>query len=104
MKIIVNERPYSFSQNSRKISNFHFWRNWIFNVGGQKINNLRFADNRAVIADSEKKLQILMTSLNEAYVAHGMKINTKNNKTEVMVIAKEPQPSLINQSNRSSMK
>ena len=60
-------------------------------IGGMNINNLRFADDTAVIADAEDKLQFLMTTLKDACEKHGMEINTKKNKTEVMVISKEPE-------------
>ena len=60
-------------------------------IGGMNINNLRFADDTAVIADSEDKLQLLMTTLKDACEKHGMEINTNKNKTEVMVISKEPE-------------
>ena len=51
-------------------------------IGGMNINNLRFADDTAVIADSEDKLQLLMTTLKDACEKHGMEINTKKNKTK----------------------
>ena len=60
-------------------------------IGGLNINNLRFADDTAVIADSEEKLRLLMSTLKDTCDKHGMEINTKKNKTEVMVISKEPE-------------
>ena len=60
-------------------------------IGGMNINNLRFADDTAVIADSEETLHLLMSTLKDACDKHGMQINTKKNKTEVMVISKEPE-------------
>ena len=60
-------------------------------VCGINRNNLRYADDTAVIANSEEKLQLLMTTLKEACDAYGMEINTKKNKTEVMVVAKDPE-------------
>ena len=59
-------------------------------VGGMNINNLSYADDTAVIANSEEKLQLLKTTLKEACDTYGMKINTKK-KTEVMVVAKDPE-------------
>ena len=52
-------------------------------IGGMKINNLRFADDTAVIADSEDKLQLLMTTLKDASEKHGMEINTKKNQSRI---------------------
>ena len=56
-------------------------------VGGMNINNLRYANDTAVIANSEHKFQLLMTTLKEACDTYGMEIKTKKNKTEVMVVA-----------------
>ena len=39
-------------------------------IGGMNINNLRFADGTAVIADSEEKLQLLMPTLKDACEKH----------------------------------
>ena len=61
------------------------------NIGRMNINNLRFADDTAGIADSDEKLQLLMSTLKDACDKHGMEINTKKNKTEVIVISKEPE-------------
>ena len=46
-------------------------------IGGMSNNNLSFADDTAVIADSEEKLQLLMSTLNDACDKHGMEINTR---------------------------
>ena len=54
------------------------------------INSLKHADDTAVIANSED-CQMLMTTLEEACDTYGMEINTKKNKTEVMVVAKDPE-------------
>ena len=62
-----------------------------FCIGAININNLRFADDTAVIADSEEKLQWLKSTLKYACEKQGMEINTKKNKTEVMAISKEPE-------------
>ena len=60
-------------------------------IGGMNITNHRFADDTAVIADSEDNLQLLLTTSKDACEKHGMEINTKKYKTEVMVISKEPE-------------
>ena len=64
-------------------------------VGGMNIKNLKYANDTAVIANSEEKLQLLMTTLKEPCDTYGMEINTKKNKTEVMVVAKDPERCLI---------
>ena len=53
-------------------------------IGGRNINNLRFADDAALIADSEVKLQNLMDAVAQASESKGLKINIK--KTYCMVI------------------
>lgn len=55
-------------------------------VGGQLIPALRFADDQAMIADSQKTLQELMDRLAAVSDNYGMRINIK--KTKVMVISK----------------
>ena len=56
-------------------------------VGGEYISSVRFADDKAIVADSAKGLQLLMTRLNEVTEEYGMKINIK--KTKVMVVTKK---------------
>ena len=53
-------------------------------VGGRIINTIRYADDKTVIANSQKGLQQLMDNLNNATREFGMKINVK--KTKVMCI------------------
>ena len=55
-------------------------------VGGQNINNLRYADDTVLVADTKDKLQALVNALGEACSSRGLKINF--NKTEVMAVAK----------------
>ena len=55
-------------------------------VGGQNINNIRYADDTVLIADSEEKLQRLLETVNEASEDKGLSINVA--KTECMVITK----------------
>ena len=56
-------------------------------VGGEYISSVRFADDKAIVADTAKGLQLLMTRLNEVTEEYGMKINIK--KTKVMVVTKK---------------
>ena len=46
-------------------------------IGEMNINNLRFADDTAVIADVEEKIQLLMSTLKDACEKHGTEINSK---------------------------
>ena len=56
-------------------------------VNGININNIRYADDAVLIADSLKKLQKLIDSVNEACKAYAVEINVK--KTKVMVISQK---------------
>jgi len=56
-------------------------------VGGTNINNLRYADDTVLVADSDVKLQNLINIVNERSKHFGMELNEK--KTETMVITKK---------------
>ena len=56
-------------------------------VGGNNINNLRYADDTVSIADSEEKLQGILTTVTVESENKGLQLNAK--KTECMVISKE---------------
>ena len=58
-------------------------------IGGININNIRYADDTVLIADTEEKLQRLVDSLNEGCERYGLKINI--GKTEVMGLTKRPE-------------
>ena len=55
-------------------------------VGGQNINNIRYADDTALIADSVEGLQRLLQKVKDASEERGLKINVS--KTECMVVSK----------------
>ena len=55
-------------------------------VGGHTVSTLRFADDKAVVASSQKELQNLMDNVNNVTKKYGMKINVK--KTKVMCISR----------------
>ncbi|KAG1714816.1 Ribonuclease Oy [Nymphon striatum] len=59
-------------------------------LGGNNINNIRFADDTALIAASEKKLQALLDKVVECSDKMGLTINVK--KTKSMTISKKKQP------------
>ena len=52
-------------------------------VGGHIINTVRYADDKAVVANSQKGLQQLMDNLNKVTREFGMKINVKKDKGNV---------------------
>ena len=55
---------------------------WGIKVGGHMIKTVRFADDKAMVASSEKGLQELMDNINRMNQEYRMKINVK--KTKVM--------------------
>ena len=62
-------------------------------VGGVNVNNLRYADDTALIADSKEKLQNLIDALDKEGKENGLNINIK--KTKVMVVTKDHEPPKI---------
>ena len=64
------------------------------NVGGTNYNNLRYADDTALLAGNEKELSDLTSKINEVGKLFGMKINVK--KTKAMVVSKKPNSPKIN--------
>ena len=57
-------------------------------MGGKNYNNLRYADDTALLAGNEKELTELTSKINEVGKQFGMKINIK--KTKAMVVSKKP--------------
>ena len=51
-------------------------------IAGRNINNLRYADDTILMAESEKKLKSLLMKLNEESEKLGLKLN--NQKTKIM--------------------
>ena len=56
-------------------------------VGGNNINNLRYTDDTVLIAESEEKLQNILTTITVESENKGPQLNAK--KTECMVISKQ---------------
>jgi len=56
-------------------------------VGGQVVNMIRYAVDKAVVSNSQKSLQHLMDNLNSVKKDYGMRINVK--KTKVMCISRK---------------
>ena len=63
-------------------------------IGGQNLNNVRYADDTALVADSEEKLDILIKTLVQSSENRGLKLNTS--KTKVMLISKKAESVPIN--------
>ena len=59
-------------------------------VGGVNINNLRYADDTVLLADSEGSLQTILNEVNEAGKTFNMKMNAK--KTKTMITKKDDKP------------
>ena len=63
------------------------------NVGGKHYNNLRYADDTALLVGNEKELTELTSKINEVGKQFGMKIIKK---TTAMVVSKKPNSPKIN--------
>ena len=61
-----------------------------FVVGGNNINNLRYADDTVLMAESQEKLQTLLNIVVEVSKKRGLSINCK--KTKCMVVSKRENP------------
>ena len=51
-------------------------------MGGTNYNNLRYADDTALLAGNEKELSELISKINEVGKQFGMKINIKKTKAQ----------------------
>ena len=60
------------------------------------MNNIRYADDTVLVADSEEKLQELVTGLHRSSMASGLQINYGQGKTEVMGLTKRAQDLNVN--------
>ena len=56
-------------------------------VGGQNVNNIRYADETVLIVDSEEKLKKLLSKVVEESKNKRLTINCK--KTECMVVSRK---------------
>ena len=56
-------------------------------IGGHNINNIRYADDTVLIADSEEKLQELFNKVVEESENKGLELNSK--KRESMIITRK---------------
>ena len=51
-------------------------------IGGRNLNNLRYADDTTLMAESEEELKILLMKVKEESETVGLKLNTQ--KTKIM--------------------
>ncbi|XP_014677047.1 PREDICTED: uncharacterized protein LOC106816918 [Priapulus caudatus] len=58
-------------------------------VGGRNVNNIRYADDTVLVADSQERLQGLVEKVVEESIEKGLRVN--KGKTEVMVISRRAQ-------------
>lgn len=56
-------------------------------IGGQNINNIRYADDTVLIAESQASLQTLLNMITQESTKRGLELNCS--KTEVMVISRK---------------
>ena len=63
-------------------------------VGGRNINNIRYADDTVLIADSQEKLQKLLTKLSKVSEEKGLNINLS--KTKILVTSNKDNPPQFN--------
>ena len=57
------------------------------NINGENVNNVRFADDAVLIAESEEDLHEMVNELNQKCNNYGRSLNAK--QTKVMVIDKK---------------
>ena len=51
------------------------------NIAGRNVNNLRYADDTTLMAESEKELKSLLMKVKAENVKAGLKINVQGEKT-----------------------
>ena len=49
-------------------------------IGGRTVKSVRFADDTAILAKTERELQLMLNRLNDTVEAYGMRINEKKTK------------------------
>jgi len=64
-----------------------------FNIGGQSIQTVKYADDLILIAKEETVLQGMINKLIEIGSCYGMEMNVE--KTKVMRISRQPSPVTI---------
>ena len=74
--------PYLFNLYAEYI----MWNDWLddaqagIKIAGRKINNLRFADDTTLMAESEEELKRLLMKVTEESEKDGLKLNIQKTK------------------------
>ena len=63
-------------------------------IGGRNINNLRYADDTILMAESEEELKSLWMKVKEDHEKPGLKLNIKNKQTKKQLSSWHPVPTL----------
>ena len=61
-------------------------------VGGENLNNLRYADDTALLAESESALQDVVDVVRQNSEEKGLSMNVK--KTKMMVVCRDEKPNV----------
>ena len=72
-----------YQNQTAEVEEMEKWEDGI-EIGGKYYNNLRYADDVALLATTEDNLQHLVNDVGKASACFGLSLNTK--KTQVMVI------------------
>ena len=93
-KISSQQYPKSYSQEVRTVHNFFTLLEFIMRnlgldeaqadikISGRNINNLRYADDTTLMAESKEELKILLMKVKEESEKVGLKLNIQ--KTKIM--------------------
>ena len=60
---------------------FYFWMFWVF-VARRNINNLRYADDTTLMAESEEELKSILLKVKEESEKSGLILNIKKGKSD----------------------
>ena len=78
--------PALFNAFSEKITSSPKWNKIGFKIGGQRVKDINYADDKVLTAETPQQLQQMVTRLDTDSKKSDMSMNTK--KTKVMVISK----------------
>ena len=73
--------PLLFNSALEEIFGKLNWENKGININGEKMNNLRFADDVVLISESDEELKSMIKEINEAGQKAGLMINLEKTKT-----------------------
>ncbi|KAK0405475.1 hypothetical protein QR680_018015 [Steinernema hermaphroditum] len=84
--------PKLFTATLEEIFRELDWEDFGININGRKLSNLRFADDIALIGNTEEELQQMVTELDEVSRRSGLKMNREKTK----ILATEEASILVN--------